>query len=207
MLTIENETDIIASSLPNGVAWQNKFAPKIGQSKSNLRKLLTGFAKIFNQMRYFQTEIYETELNIFTTKNLLIEYESMVNSNNGEFFPEGITEEERKRNILLKLTLPRITSLVDLQLAIKNIFNIDVAIIINGVNRAMFPYISFPIPFVGGYNQIHRVVFVQLPKYLLGKTFPYTFPIEFTKTDRETIEKLIRWIAPVNKYIVFEYVL
>ncbi len=207
MVTIENETDIIASSLPNGVAWQNKFAPKNGQSKSNLRKLLTGFAKIFNQMRYFQTEIYETELNIFTTKNLLIEYESIVNSNNGEFFPEGITEEERKRNILLKLTLPRITSLVDLQLAIKNIFNIDVAVIINGANIARFPYVPCPIPFVGGYNQIHRIVFVQLPKSLLGKTFTYTFQIEFIKTDRETIERLIRWIAPVNKYIVFEYVL
>jgi len=43
MVTIENETDIIASSLPNGVAWQNKVAPKIGQSKSNLRKSGTDF--------------------------------------------------------------------------------------------------------------------------------------------------------------------
>ena len=108
---------------------------------------------------------------------------------------------------MLKLTLPRIINLVDLQDAIKKIFNIDVAVIINGANRARFPYVPFPIPFVGGYNQIHRIVFIQLPKSLLGKTFPYTFPIEFTKTDRETIERLIRWIAPINKHIVFEYVL
>jgi hypothetical protein len=207
MINLENETDILASSLPNGIAWQNKYTPKNGQTESNLRKLLKGFANIFNQMRFFKENIYENELNIFTTTQLLNEYEYLVNANNGEFFPEGASEEERKRNVMLKLTLPRVTNLKNLQDAIKNIFKIDVAVIINGVNRARFPYVTFPIPFVGGYNQIHKIVFVQLPKSLLGKTFPYTFPIEFEKTDKETIERLIRWIAPVNKYIVFEYIL
>jgi hypothetical protein len=206
MITITEEADILASSLPNGLSWHNKYEPKNGETKSNLRKLLEGFANIFNSMRFFKNEVYENELNIFTTKKLLNEYEAMVNSNNGEFFPEGITEEERKRNILLKLTLPRVTSLADLQLTIKKVFNINVAVILNGLSRATFPY-TFPIPFVGGHNQIHKIIFIQLPKSLLGATFPYTFPIEFTKTERETIERLIRWVAPINKHIVFEYIL
>ena len=40
MITITEEADILASSLPNGLSWHNKYEPKNGETKSNLRKFL-----------------------------------------------------------------------------------------------------------------------------------------------------------------------
>ena len=86
MINLENETDILASSLPNGIAWQNKYTPKNGQTESNLRKLLKGFANIFNQMRFFKENIYENELELgqigFINKPNIVSYKYLCSYNN-----------------------------------------------------------------------------------------------------------------------------
>lgn len=193
--TLDQQTDILASYLPNGRLFDAK-----NKEGSNLRKILLGLAQEWLNFRGKINEVYD-EYNPANTTALIEEWEGFVGipddclSNTGSL-------EERRKNILLKLAGINATTAQQFE-NVAAILGFDVTVRA-GVDVVGFPY-TFPIVLLDD-DAAPFTIIVDLDESLKPSGFPLTFPIELSSAFPEILQCFFNKLKPANTIVVFRYV-
>jgi len=189
---IEEHADALADYMPNGRLFEAK---KI--NNSNYRQLLRGIAE-----ELFTAEGYLISLNDEylpdQTTLFLSEWESALGIPD-DCFPVSINNDDRRRNILVKLAALGVQTVNDfVELGI--IFGINVTIQ-TGSEAASFP-MSFPLIFFNTPSDSRFIIIIDFPLPGSG-FFIYNFPIIFGEASQFILKCLFRKLAPANCQVNF----
>jgi len=189
---IEDHTDALADYMPNGRLFEAK---KI--NNSNYRQLLRGIA---NEL--FTAEGYLISLNDEylpdQTTLFLDEWESVLGIPD-DCFPISTNNDDRRRNILVKLAALGVHTVNDFE-NLGDIFGIDVNIY-TGSEVSSFP-ISFPLIFFNTPSDSRFTIIIDFPLPTSG-FFIYNFPIVFGESSQFILKCLFRKVAPANCQVNF----
>jgi len=189
---IEDHADALADYMPNGRLFEAK---KI--NNSNFRQLLRGIAG-----ELFTAEGYLISLNDEylpdQTTLFLSEWESALGIPD-DCFPVSINNDDRRRNILVKLAALGVQTANDfVELGV--IFGIDVTIQ-TGSEVASFT-MSFPLIFFNTPSDSRFTIIIDFP-LPSGGFFIYNFPIIFGEASQLILKCLFRKLAPANCQVNF----
>lgn len=192
---ITSQADLLARYLPDGKAWNAKFI-----EDSNLRKLLEGLGKEFSNIEE-QNEWLRRELNIFTTYDLLPEWEKHygIPDDEGVFTVEGKTIEERRLNLYIKELMDGADKAEDWE-RIASLFGFKCKVY-SAIEVSRFP-LKFPILFTE--NPSYTII-VDLYDVLPPAEFPLIFPVYFGEYTASFIKKVFNIIKPADCTIMYNY--
>jgi surface protein len=188
---LDQYADSLAAYMPGGELFQSKSI-----QNSNFRKLLRGMAGELFRANGLLRE-YDTLPD--TTTKFLSEWESALGIPDECFSGAGDDDDERRRDILVKLVSLGVQTEADF-VALADLFGIGVGII-PGAEVGTFPY-TFPLTFFASAKaaRFTMVIDVDVP---LSDTFPLTFPISFGSGVLGTLQCLFRKVAPANVALLF----
>lgn len=210
-LSLTEHVDAIAANLPNGRVWTPKF-----RNDSNLRKLLRGFAPTARAMdaaiQRFVGESVPSE-----TEDFLTEWETALGIPD-PCFPLAITDDQRRRNIKIKLSvLAGISTrqdFIDLAalfgLLIDVNSGIDHVVPGSGGYGTALPVLTIPGDFAT--VAVARMTMVVTENSPASIAFPWEFSpagpvipvgLKFALDDQNTLRCLIRKLAPANIDVLF----
>jgi uncharacterized protein YmfQ (DUF2313 family) len=194
----EEHRKSLADFLPNGPAFGSK-----NDSDANLFKFLNGLSLELQRVENTFNLLAE-EYGINETTLLIDSWEKAVGIPD-DCFSISSTIEERRRNVLIKLTLSIDTrkSFYDLA-ALLGVTNI---IIRNGGYNGVFP-LRFPAMFFPDVKTAKYTMIVELPASLGSGIFGVSkFPFPFINGAASLIECLFRALRPAHYDIKFLYIL
>jgi uncharacterized protein YmfQ (DUF2313 family) len=191
----DQQTNTKAQYMPNGLIWEAK--QKAG---SNFRNLLAGLCVEIARLEEKQNEIYK-EMNPQETDALLSEWEALVGIPD-ECFPLADTIEERRKNLIFKLTASMNGTAEDFE-NLASILGLTVKVK-TGVEEITFP-MPFPIPMIGTLEEAGFVMIVDFIGVSLPNSFPLTLPITFTADPTSAVKCLFDKLKPANVMIIYRY--
>lgn len=179
--TIRALTRNLANYLPGGKLWNAKYNPQ-----KNLYMFLEGLAQEANRanelLRAYNDQYYPSE-----TTDFLDEWEQTLALPDDCFQVIGVSDTDRRRNILVKLA----------GMSIQTVDDFEATALALGVIATVFPGEEAPIV-------------PPVPKFTIVVTFestnvfPYTFPIIFGSDQISLIECVFRKAAPANCDVIFQ---
>jgi len=193
-LTQEQQTDVLAQYLPSGRIYSKKF-----DDQSNLRKILFGLAAVWLEDRKLLNELFD-EYDPETTTKFIEEWEKTVGIPDDCFNNLG-TDEERRKNILLKLTGINTTTKEQFE-ALAVILGIGVNVI-SGFEESVLPQI---IPFIilDGIAVSYTIV-VEVTVEPTPSIIPQIIPFIIQESGSTLLECLFNKLKPANTQIIFKF--
>ena len=193
-LTQAQQTDILAQYLPSGRIYSRKF-----DDESNIRKILLGLGAVWLEDRRLLNELFD-EYNPETTVKFIEEWERTVGIPDDCFDNVG-TNEERRKNILLKLT--GINSSTEEQFeAVAAILGINVNVK-SGFDESVIPQV---IPFIIlGDDEVGYTIVVEVTTEPNPATIPQTIAFIIQGNISVLLECLFNKLKPANTQIIFKY--
>ena len=190
------QTNAKAQYMPEGLIWEAK--QKLG---SNFRNLLAGLCVEIARLEDKQNEIYD-EMLPSQTDALISEWEALAGIPD-ECFPIANTIEERRENLVLKLTASMNGTKEDFE-NLAAVLGITV-IVMDATSENTFPW-SWPHIFYGSeedaaFTMVVKFIGVQSPS-----TFPWSWPHIFGTDTTLPIRCLFNKLRPANVKIVYQYI-
>ncbi len=193
-LNQEQQTDILAQYLPSGRIYSRKF-----DSQSNIRKILLGLGAVWLEDRRLLNELFD-EYNPETTTKFIEEWEKTVGIPDDCFDNLG-TSEERRRNILLKLTGINTTTEEQFE-ALGSILGVSVNVK-SGFEESVIPQI---IPFILlGDDEVGYTIIAEVTTEPTPATIPQTIPFIIQGSFAAILECLFNKLKPANTQIIFKF--
>lgn len=202
--TLEEQTNSLAAYLPLGKLWGAK-----NQEDTVTRGLLQGLSGELIRNSALLAE-YREEILPDRTVLFLSEWERALGIPDDCFTGVG-TDDERRNDILAKLTSLGVQSAEDMRLLALQVYNIDITIKNprkSGEN--VFPYTFNPTGEEDGNGDGGSLVFnlsdrearfqiiIQYNNLPIAVLFPFTFPISFGTRESKIIECLLTKLRPAN---------
>lgn len=182
----------MANYLPKGRLFNAAFI-----EGSNLRNVLCGFAYTLEEAQNFILEL-EAEYNPATTTRFLDEFETLLG------LPDlclgrATTDEERRRDILLKLASNGVQTIADFE-RLGEIFGIDMKIS-TGADHSGF-CANFPVLFFGNESDARYTIVVRLPpEQSDGFCLEFCYP--YSSVTQNALKCMIEQSKPANTQIVY----
>lgn len=193
--TLEDHTDSIANYLPGGDVFQAKFL-----EGKKLRKYLRSVA---TELARYHTVLEETatEHHINETQNLINEWESAMGIP-GTCFNNTGTLEQRRRNVLLKLTGLHGSTAEDFINLAKTL---GYTILVEPARyHGMFPA-AFPVYFYDAGKTVQFTIIITLPPDENIDSFPLEFPFKFMKPSNSLLQCIFNRMRPANVNIHYRF--
>lgn len=185
---------MLAKCLPDGKVWENKY-----NVDTNLGKLLLGLAAEYLRLSLLIGDISK-EIDINQTSQLIEEWEKSVGIPDDCFVQSGSLE-ERRRNVLLKLTnfggIQKASDFVRLATLLGFTASLS-----NGVANGTFALL-FPARFYETRKEATHTIIVDLEES--RAVFALDFPMPFTSGVSGIIECLFSELAPSNCQVIYRY--
>lgn len=194
---IEILTQSIADYLPNGETF---IAKNISESK--FRRLLKSFSSELKNMKNKIKEVAD-EWYMLTTTELIDFWESNLGIPDSCFKVDGVSIEQRRKQVVAKFALMNIAVKND-YIDLAKWFGIDIEIF-PGTTFSTFP-LTFPIIFMSSIKEAKFTMIVRikdLPEP--SSVFPLTFPITFGDDPAALIRCLFEKLKPANVQIIWQY--
>lgn len=189
--TIEQAASQLASTIPDGRAWQAKNIPG-----TNMHALVSACAAEFREIQ-IQMETLAAEFNVRLTDQLLPDWEAST----------GLPEEclgtmqslaDRRNAVIIRLRKIPFVTKADYEQLAYDLTGLSVTVT-PGAEIELFP-LDFPIHFASG-NSYFKL-YVTFNDAISG--FPYLFPFNFVSTGDNIIRCVFEQIAPANVLIIFQ---
>lgn len=186
--TISEMTLSLARYLPGGKLFRSKF-----DSNRGIYKFLKGLSEEASRCNDLLVE-YNKQYYPDTTEDFITEWERALGIPDSCFFIEGLTLQERQRNVLVKLARMSVQTNEDFQ-ALATVFGVS-AIIYGGKDPAVSPPIT----------PDKTARFTIVVEFIPPNVFPYTFPVLFGSDAISLLECLFQEIRPANCQVIFQSV-
>ncbi len=179
--TIKALTRNLANYLPSGKLWNAKYNPK-----KNLYMFLAGLAQEADRanelLRAYNEQYYPSD-----TTDFLDEWEQALGLPDDCFEVLGLSDDERRRNILVKLA----------GMSIQTVDDFEATALALGVVATVFPGEEAPIipP---------TPKFTIVVQFQTTEVFPFTFPFFFGSDQIALVECVFRKAAPANCEVLFQ---
>ncbi len=193
-LTVEEQTNILARYLPNDRIYIGKYI-----EDNPMRKILIGLAAVWLDYREILDLLFD-EWDPQNTSIFLDEWEKSVGIPD-DCFDIAATDDERRVNILLKLTSLNATTAKQFE-AVAAILGITVTVT-SGLAFSTLPLI-LPFLLLSAEEAAYTIV-VTLDASLEPEGFPLTLPFTLTSPFPDILECLFNKLKPVNTQIIFRY--
>lgn len=189
--TIEQAASQLASTIPDGRAWQAKNIPG-----TNMHALVSACAAEFREIQ-IQMETLAAEFNVRLTDQLLPDWEAST----------GLPEEclgtmqslaDRRNAVIIRLRKIPFVTKADYEQLAYDLTGLSVTVT-PGAEIELFP-LDFPIHFASG-NSYFKL-YVTFNDAISG--FSYLFPFNFVSTGDNIIRCVFEQIAPANVLIIFQ---
>jgi len=190
--TVEENRQAYADLMPSGITFDKKNV-----SGTNIYKLLLSISK---EMVRYQNDLYSVIKDYIPklngeTNGFIDEWENFVGIPD-DCFEEGIyTDEERIRNIIIKLAYMNLQTDADYY-ALANLLGITIEIT-PATDFGLFT-LTFPFIFGNGYTAI--ITFLG-PSF---NSFPFTFPILFDKNPYTLFQCIVEKQKPAYSEVIFK---
>ncbi len=187
---IGESTQALADVMPNGKVFDAK---NIGSS--TFRKLLKALAK--EQLRY-DNNLFELVCQYIPnfTISYIEEWEQELGIPDQCFVVAGVSDQERRRNIIIKLAFLGLVTTQDYN-DLAAIMGLTIDIVVSG-DTSRFP-LTFPVTF--GSQFVMKIKFEGIQE----AGFPYVFPITFVDQQGELFECLVNNYKQAYLVVNFEY--
>lgn len=187
------QADLLARYLPDGYAWKAKWI-----DESFLRRLLRGFGKEFSNIEQRNAWL-KRELNIFTTTDLIENWEKEYGIPDNVFTTEGKSIEDRRLNIIIKEMMNGADNAPDWEYIAQQFgFNCRVYA---GTDKAKFTY-TFPINFI---DVPKYTIVVDLYDVVPPTEFTLIFTAYFGENRVNLLKKVFEIIRPADCVIIYNY--
>jgi uncharacterized protein YmfQ (DUF2313 family) len=194
----DENAQILAHNLPNGELYRAKNIPD-----SNFYKLLLGLAAETGRIEK-SIEVLVDDYYIWTSTDLLPRWEQSLGIPDACFDadPTKLTADQRRRQIIAKLALMNLLTEEDF-IALAAFFGYEIKIY-NGQKYGAFP-MTFPLVFFPNIKAARFTMIIEFPTVDRPKSFPYTFPIDFTESPVQFLLCLFNKLKPACVDIIFIY--
>lgn len=192
-MSLEIETQILADHMPGGRTFESKNI-----EGSNTRALLQGIAGSLFEIDSFINQ-FEYEFNPKQTTLFLEEWERAVGIPDLCFADNLGTDEERRRNILVKLSASGVQTKQDF-IDLAALFGVTIDIK-TGDEVASFA-LPFPLIFTNTQSDNRYLIHVFYD-FQRQNFFPYNFPVVFGDKILTILRCLFEKLKPVNTRVIF----
>lgn len=189
--SIEEATRQLASTIPDGRAWQAKSIPG-----TNMYAVVSACASEFREIQ-IQIETLAREFDINLSDQLLPDWEASCGLPE-ECIGQMASLEDRRNAVILRLRKIPFVTKADYENLAFQLTGLSVTVT-PGAEIELFP-LDFPIPFSSG-NSYFKL-YVTFNDAIGG--FPYLFPFNFVSTGDNIIRCVFEQIAPANVLIIFQ---
>lgn len=189
--SIEETTRQLASTIPDGRAWQAKSIPG-----TNMYAVVSACAAEFREIQ-IQIETLAREFDINLSDQLLPDWEASCGLPE-ECIGQMASLEDRRNAVILRLRKIPFVTKADYENLAFQLAGLNVTVT-PGAEIELFP-LDFPIPFSSG-NSYFKL-YVTFNDAIGG--FPYLFPLNFVSTGDNIIRCVFEQIAPANVLIIFQ---
>lgn len=189
------QADLLARYLPDGYAWRAKWI-----DESFLRRLLKGFGKEFGNIEQRNAWL-KRELNIFTTTDLIENWEKEYGIPDEVFTIDGKTIEQRRLNIIIKEIMDGADRSPDWEYIAEQ-FGFKVKVYA-GTDKTKFTY-TFPIIFA---DYPKYTIIVDMYDVLPPAEFTLIFSVVFGEDRANLLKKVFEIIKPADCVIIYNYIL
>lgn len=189
--SIEEATRQLASTIPDGRAWQAKSIPG-----TNMYAVVSACAAEFREIQ-IQIETLAREFDINLSDQLLPDWEASCGLPE-ECIGQMASLEDRRNAVILRLRKIPFVTKADYENLAFQLTGLNVTVT-PGAEIELFP-LDFPIPFSSG-NSYFKL-YVTFNEAIGG--FPYLFPFNFVSTGDNIIRCVFEQIAPANVLIIFQ---
>lgn len=189
--SIEEATRQLASTIPDGRAWQAKSIPG-----TNMYAVVSACAAEFREIQ-IQIETLAREFDINFSDQLLPDWEASCGLPE-ECIGQMASLEDRRNAVILRLRKIPFVTKADYENLAFQLAGLNVTVT-PGAEIELFP-LDFPIPFSSG-NSYFKL-YVTFNDAIGG--FPYLFPFNFVSTGDNIIRCVFEQIAPANVLIIFQ---
>lgn len=197
-MSLNFKTKNITQSLANFLRSDKFFSAK-NVTDSKLRKLLIGLALEIGRAEGKFQEISD-EYDITKTSLLLEQWESALGIPD-ECFPVSSTNDQRRKNIQLKLTALGVSTKEGFEALAETLgFSVEV---LPGNDALTFPY---TFPFIMTDVNSKWIMVVNAPASQATSTFPYIFPFNFGIDSTQILQCLFSKLAPAPVQVLFNFV-
>lgn len=192
---VDINTQSLANYLPNGKLYQAKNI-----QDSNMRNVLGVLAlELIRKETTIKT--LADQYYPFTTIDFIVEWEQALRIPDDCFKIEGISLEQRQKQIIAKLAIDNIITLTDF-VALAAFFGFTITIQ-TGFDVDTFPA-TFPFILSGTIQEQKFTIIVTFHNLQPELGFPYTFPFNFPTNDpNQFLECLIKKLVPANVSVIF----
>lgn len=187
----EEATRQLASTIPDGRAWQAKSLPG-----TNMYAVVSACASEFRQIQ-IQIETLAREFDVNLSEQLLPDWEKSCGLPE-ECIGQMASLEDRRNAVILRLRRIPFVTKADYENLAFQLTGLSVTVT-PGAEIELFP-LDFPIHFSSG-NSYFKL-YVTLNDAIGG--FPYLFPFNFVSTGDNIIRCVFEQIAPANVLIIFQ---
>ncbi len=189
-------TQTLANYLPNGKLFQAKNI-----ENSVLRKVLGVFALELIRKETF-IKATADHYYPFNTIDFLTEWESALSIPDDCFKVDGVSVENRQKQIIAKLAIDNIITLQDF-VSMANFFDYTITIE-TGFETDSFPMV-FPFILSGTTEEQKFTIIVTFYNISPEPGFSYTFPFNFpTQSPIDFLKCLIKKLVPANVGVIFK---
>lgn len=187
----EEATRQLASTIPDGRAWQAKSLPG-----TNMYAVVSACAAEFREIQ-IQIETLASEFDINLSDQLLPDWEKSCGLPE-ECIGQMASLTDRRNAVILRLRKIPFVTKEDYENLAFQLAGLNVTVT-PGAEIELFP-LDFPIPFSSG-NSYFKL-YVTFNDAIGG--FPYLFPFNFVSTGDNIIRCVFEQIAPANVLIIFQ---
>lgn len=191
----EKNTQSLANYLPNGALFAGKNV-----EGTNIRNMLSSFAlEIIRKETTLDT--IATQYYPFNTVDFLAEWESALRIPDDCFEVEGVSIEQRQKQIIAKLALDKLITKDDF-IALAAFFGYTITIT-TGLEDNSFPF-TFPFFLAGSEKEQKFTIIVTFKGIAPEVGFPYIFPLTFPPPDPlEFLKCYIQKLVPANVKVIY----
>lgn len=188
------QADILGRYLPNDRLWVGKYL-----EDNPLRRILLGLATVWLDQRELINLLFDEWLPS-TTNIYLDEWEKSIGIPD-DCFDVAVTEEERRQNILLKLTGINTTTKEQFE-TVADILGLTVTVT-SGLPFSTFP-LTLPFLLLSAEEAAFTIV-VTLDSSLEPQGLPLVLPFILTSQFPTILECVFNKLKPANTQIIFRY--
>ena len=189
--TIAQNIESFSDGIPTGKEWAAKNIPD-----SEFNNLLKSFSQQLNRYENTINDLIQRFIPNFKN-SYIVDWENLVGIPDASFTANTFTDEERRRNIIIKLAFMNLQTAADF-VALGTILGLDIEVVPDS-QGSLFP-LTFPI-LLGGDN----LITILIKNTAQNEVFPYTFPLTFPDKTVSLFEALCESQKPATDTIVFLY--
>ena len=193
--SLDEETLISSKYFPQGKVLVNLFNPL-----SKIFAMIKGYTEEFVRVNSL-LNLLLSEFNIYSTTEMIEEWETAVGIPDGCFIRETSLE-RRRAQVIAKIKADGVQSAQDI-IDVVAILGFTITITSGSV---LFPFpVPFPWSFLGEEKTVRFTVVVNFVDAVDSNTFPVEFPWSFQGSEIESVKCFIETLVPANCQVIYNF--